>query len=145
LIGTNVTYCAVDSELFVDVTLVAVAALPVSEPLSVVAVKVPTLKMSVDGTYDSAVAVWMSAGVPLTVLLFGVRHRYRIVDALVLNVTTCDASDARPVNVGAVMSPVANIFGTRSVAPPVSPGVYVRSVAVRRLVDPPFTSENVTY
>lgn len=46
-----------------------------------------------------------------------------MVDALVFTVTTCDASDARPVKVGAVMSPVANIFGTRSVAPPVSPGV----------------------
>ena len=78
-------------------------------------------------------------------LLFGVRHKYRIVDALVLNVTTCDASDARPVNVGAVISPVASIFGTRIVPPPVSPGVYVSKVAVRRLVEPPFTSENVTY
>lgn len=69
------TYCAVDVELFVDVTFVAVAALPVSEPLSVVAVTVPTLRTSVDGTYESAVAVWMSAGLPPAVLLVGVRHR----------------------------------------------------------------------
>jgi hypothetical protein len=79
------------------------------------------------------------------VLLFGERHKYRIVDALVFAVITCDASDARPVNVDAVISPVATILGTRSAAPPASPGVYVRSVAVRRLVEPPFTSEKVTY
>jgi hypothetical protein len=123
LTGTNVAYCAVVIALFVDVTFVVVAALPVSAPLSVVAVTVPTLNTPDDGTYESAVAVWMSAGAPPVVLLFGVTHRYRMVDALVFAVTTCDASDARPVKVGAVISPVARIFGTRSVAPPVSPGV----------------------
>jgi hypothetical protein len=50
LIGTNVTYCAVAIELFVDVTFVAVAALPVRVPLSVVAVTVPTLRIPVAGT-----------------------------------------------------------------------------------------------
>jgi hypothetical protein len=65
----------------------------------------------------------MSEGRALMVLLVGVRHKYRTVVELVLNVATWDASDASPVNVGAVISPVARIFGTLNVAPPVSPGV----------------------
>jgi hypothetical protein len=56
------------------------------------------------------------------VLLFGVRHKYRMVVALVLNVTTWDASDASPVNDAAVISPDATILGTLNVGG-VSPGV----------------------
>jgi hypothetical protein len=113
--------------------------------VKVVAVTDPTLRLPEDGTYWSAVAVWISAGLPPAVLSFGVRHRYRAVAALVLLVTTWDASDASPVKVGAVIPPVATILGTRNTAPPVSPGVYVSSVPVRRLLVPPLTSENTIY
>jgi hypothetical protein len=84
---------------------------------------------------------------PPAVLSFGVTHRYLLVVAeLILLVTTCDASVAKPMKLGAVIDTVDIILGTRIVPPPDSPGVYVKPADVRiLLVALPFVSENVTY
>jgi len=130
----------------VAVTRVAVDALPVNAPVKVVAVTAGTFRRPVDGTIESDVTVWMSAGLPPAVLSFGVTHRYLMVVAeLMLLVTTCDASVAKPMKLGAVIVTVEIILGTRIVPPPDSPGVYVKPTDVRTLLVPPFTSENVTY
>jgi hypothetical protein len=124
LFATNVTYRTVDAALFVVFTRVAVDALPVSAPVKVVDVTAGTLRRPVDGTNDSDVTVWMSAGLPPAVLSFGVTHRYLMVVAeLMLLVTTCDASVAKPMKLGAVIVTVDIILGTRIVPPPDSPGV----------------------
>jgi hypothetical protein len=124
LLGTNVMYRAVTDALFVAVTRVAVEALPVSAPVKVVDVTAGTLRMPVDGTNDSDVTVWTSAGLPPAVLSFGVTHRYLMVVAeLILLVTTCDASVAKPMKLGAVIDTVEITLGTLIVPPPDSPGV----------------------
>lgn len=147
LLGTNVMYRAVTDALFVAVTRVAVDALPVSAPVNVVDVTAGTLRMPVDGVNESDVTVWMSAGLPPAVLSFGVTHKYRATVAeLILLVTTCDASVANPIKLGAVIDTVEIILGTLIVPPPDSPGVYVSPTDVRTLlVALPFASENVTY
>ena len=79
-------------------------------------------------------------------MLSGVKHKYLVFAVAVVIVMTCIASEATPTKLGAVIVPVARILGTRNVAPPTSPGMYVSAVAVLRLlVALPFASENVRY
>jgi hypothetical protein len=75
LVETNAKYRATEDVEFVAITCVAEAARPVRAPVKVVAVTDGTLRRPLDGTNDSAVAVWISAGLPPAVLSFGVRHR----------------------------------------------------------------------
>lgn len=97
------------------------------------AVRLETVSAPVCGMHEIAVAVCMSEAAPETVLFEGVMHRYRTAVDAELFVMTCDEFEASPVKLGAVIAPVHVTFGTRSVAPPVSPGVYVIAVAVLRL------------
>ena len=78
-------------------------------------------------------------------MLSGVKHKYLVFAVAVVTVMTCSASEATPTKLGAVIVPVARILGTRNVAPPTSPGMYVSAVAVLRLLSPPFASENARY
>jgi hypothetical protein len=57
LLGTNARYRATADELVVAVTFVAEEAFPASAPLNNPAVTVPTVSISVDGTYERFVAV----------------------------------------------------------------------------------------
>jgi hypothetical protein len=92
----KVTYCALVELLVVDVTWVAVEALPVNGPVNDAAVMLPVLvRMFVDGTYDSDVACVPSAvAVPPVAVLVNRRRCPR--DVVVLLTATPDPTPAGP-------------------------------------------------